>query len=569
MAAVARAVSEAAAAAGRQAARCCRRRCARSRASTDVGAPVVVCNESHRFLVAEQLRAARHRAAGDRARAGRPQHRAGRRARGDGGRRRDRAAGNARSGAARPAGRSRDPRRAGIPGRGGRRPQGGGAGQARHLRRRAEQPETGYGYIRRGDGAGAGVSASRSSSRSRTSRRRRATSSPASISGTAACSCSARGRYLEELRALAPAIYAAPARRRSTARRRDLDFTRLPRRSSSACPSDSFDYAVMEKTAARAWSCRSMRAGATSAPGPRCTKRSPRDARRQRRARRRADRGFAGLLPAFRRAGWSRPSASTITSSSRPRTPCWSRRRDRVQDVKELVAQLKEQGRYETSLHREVFRPWGSYDSIDNGERFQVKRLIGEAGRAAVAAAASPSRRALDRGVGHGAHHARRGDVPARGEPVDLHSARRRSTASRIPARSRCTSSRCSPARTSARTTSCASRTATAAKAQTSEQAGQAWQPSRGFKAYDFRGRIPDELNPDVAYRIGRAYAEFLKPKRVVVGRDIRLSSAELCARADARPASIPASTSTTSACAARRSCTSRPSTKAWTAASW
>ena len=50
-----------------------------------------------------------------------------------------------------------------------------------------------------------------------------------------------------------------------------------------------------------------------------------------------------------------------------------------------------------------------------------------------------------------------------------------------------------------------------------------------GFKAYDYRARIPSELNPDVAYRIGRAYAEFLKPKKVVVGRDIRLSSAELC----------------------------------------
>lgn len=50
-----------------------------------------------------------------------------------------------------------------------------------------------------------------------------------------------------------------------------------------------------------------------------------------------------------------------------------------------------------------------------------------------------------------------------------------------------------------------------------------------GFKAYDYRGRIPSELNPDVAYRIGRAYAEFLKPQRVVVGRDIRHSSAELC----------------------------------------
>jgi phosphomannomutase len=48
------------------------------------------------------------------------------------------------------------------------------------------------------------------------------------------------------------------------------------------------------------------------------------------------------------------------------------------------------------------------------------------------------------------------------------------------------------------------------------------------FKAYDLRGRIPTELNDEVAYRVARAYAEFLSPKRVVVGRDIRLSSAGL-----------------------------------------
>lgn len=48
------------------------------------------------------------------------------------------------------------------------------------------------------------------------------------------------------------------------------------------------------------------------------------------------------------------------------------------------------------------------------------------------------------------------------------------------------------------------------------------------FKAYDLRGRIPVELNDDVAYRVGRGYAQFLNPKRVVVGRDIRLSSAGL-----------------------------------------
>jgi phosphomannomutase len=48
------------------------------------------------------------------------------------------------------------------------------------------------------------------------------------------------------------------------------------------------------------------------------------------------------------------------------------------------------------------------------------------------------------------------------------------------------------------------------------------------FKAYDLRGRIPVELNDDVAYRVGRGYAQFLGAKRVAVGRDVRLSSAAL-----------------------------------------
>lgn len=49
------------------------------------------------------------------------------------------------------------------------------------------------------------------------------------------------------------------------------------------------------------------------------------------------------------------------------------------------------------------------------------------------------------------------------------------------------------------------------------------------FKAYDIRGRVPDQLNEDIAYRIGRAYVEFLQPKTVVVGFDIRLTSESLC----------------------------------------
>ena len=49
--------------------------------------------------------------------------------------------------------------------------------------------------------------------------------------------------------------------------------------------------------------------------------------------------------------------------------------KNKVQDIKHVVNQLKAQQRPEFEFHREVFRPWGSYDSIDNGKRFQVKRI--------------------------------------------------------------------------------------------------------------------------------------------------------------------------------------------------
>ena len=49
--------------------------------------------------------------------------------------------------------------------------------------------------------------------------------------------------------------------------------------------------------------------------------------------------------------------------------------KSRSQDVKQLVAQLQASGRGEQNLHRKVHRPWGWYDSIDMGERFQVKRI--------------------------------------------------------------------------------------------------------------------------------------------------------------------------------------------------
>jgi mannose-1-phosphate guanylyltransferase/mannose-6-phosphate isomerase len=50
--------------------------------------------------------------------------------------------------------------------------------------------------------------------------------------------------------------------------------------------------------------------------------------------------------------------------------------RNAAQDVKQIVEQLKGAGRSEYELHRMVYRPWGSYDSLEAGERFQVKRIV-------------------------------------------------------------------------------------------------------------------------------------------------------------------------------------------------
>jgi mannose-6-phosphate isomerase-like protein (cupin superfamily) len=76
-----------------------------------------------------------------------------------------------------------------------------------------------------------------------------------------------------------------------------------------------------------------------------------------------------------------------------------------VQGVKQMVATLNEQGRSETQNHCEVYRPWGSYDSVDMGGRFQVKRISVKPGACAVAADAPPPRRTLDRGQRHRRSH--------------------------------------------------------------------------------------------------------------------------------------------------------------------
>jgi mannose-1-phosphate guanylyltransferase/mannose-6-phosphate isomerase len=67
---------------------------------------------------------------------------------------------------------------------------------------------------------------------------------------------------------------------------------------------------------------------------------------------------------------WWPASASTTWSSSTPPTPSWSPSKDKIQQVKDIVNQLKHAKRSETHAHRKVYRPWGWYDSIDAGPAF-------------------------------------------------------------------------------------------------------------------------------------------------------------------------------------------------------
>lgn len=154
---------------------------------------------------------------------------------------------------------------------------------------------------------------------------------------------------------------------------RDLEFVRLDAATFSLCPSDSIDYAVMEKTdhavvvpLDAGWSD----VGAWSA----VWELQPRDAQGN------ATRGDVLLqdvrnsyVQAERRlvAMIGVEDLIVVETSDAVLVA----HKDRAQDVKKVVDRLKESGRNEVVHHREVFRPWGSYDSVDDGERFQVKRI--------------------------------------------------------------------------------------------------------------------------------------------------------------------------------------------------
>ena len=179
-------------------------------------------------------------------------------------------------------------------------------------------------------------------------------------------------RFLQALEHLAPAVHHACQQAVAQAEPR-FDFVSLGETAFTACPKDSIDYAVMEKTEdsvvvplQAGWSD----VGAWSA----LWEESCKD-------------GEGNVL--FGDVMVADVSNSLIRSESRlvaaigldhhvvveTSDAILVAHKDRVQEVKTLVNRLQAMKRHETHLHRRVYRPWGSYESVDNSQRFQVKRI--------------------------------------------------------------------------------------------------------------------------------------------------------------------------------------------------
>ena len=239
---------------------------------------------------------------------------------------------------------------------------------------RPDRPETGFGYIRRAesiDGRGFRVEQFVEKPDGDTAAAYLADGRYDWNSGMFLFKAS---RYLEELALHAPAMLTAvrDAHARASA---DLDFVRIDRDAFAQVPDDSIDYAVMEKTqraAVIAVSCGWSDIGSWSA----LWLSGERDAAGNRREGdtlaidtrnsllRSHDRHLLATVGVDDLIVVTTPDATLVAH------------RDAAQEVKKIVEQLKAAGRSEHSLHRVVHRPWGSYDSLEAGERFQVKRIV-------------------------------------------------------------------------------------------------------------------------------------------------------------------------------------------------
>ncbi|HRO36425.1 mannose-1-phosphate guanylyltransferase/mannose-6-phosphate isomerase [Thauera sp.] len=185
--------------------------------------------------------------------------------------------------------------------------------------------------------------------------------------------------WLAAIRRFAPEMAAACAAA-VAACTHDADFIRLDTAAFERSPSDSIDYAVMEKLAeapelgqgvvvplSAGWSD----VGAWDALWAVSAKDGEGNAAR-------GEVLFEACRNTLVHAGSRLVAAVGCEDMVVVETPdaVMVAHKDRTQDVKKVVARLKAEGRTLTQSHRKVYRPWGWYDSIDAGERFQVKRIV-------------------------------------------------------------------------------------------------------------------------------------------------------------------------------------------------
>ncbi len=233
-------------------------------------------------------------------------------------------------------------------------------------------PETGYGYIRQGDALEGAYKVAEFVEKPDLDTAERYLSSGDFVWNSGMFMFRA-SRYLEELNGHRPDILAACEQAMSNAVE-DADFIRPDSAAFLACADESIDYAVMEKTndaVVVPIDCGWSDVGSWSALWDVSDK---------------DDNGNAlhgDVMVQETENCYVRSDGKLIATVGlkdvvivESDDAIMVAGKDRVQDVKNIVQRLKTENRSEAQLHRKVYRPWGFYDSIDNGERFQVKHIV-------------------------------------------------------------------------------------------------------------------------------------------------------------------------------------------------
>jgi mannose-1-phosphate guanylyltransferase len=235
----------------------------------------------------------------------------------------------------------------------------------------ATAPETGYGYIKRGAKKVGAYSVQQFVEKPDLATARTYVSSGKYYwnSGMFIFKASA---YLAELRLHRPDIFNACEQAMAEVDP-DLDFIRVNKDAFLACPEVSIDYAVMEKTTKAV--VVPLNAG-WSDVGSWSSLWDVSEKDENRNVHKGDVLSFASQNNyVFAETGLVATVGLDNIVVVQTKDAVLVAAKDKVQDVKEIVKQLKTAGRSEYKIHREVYRPWGKYDSIDNGERYQVKRI--------------------------------------------------------------------------------------------------------------------------------------------------------------------------------------------------